>query len=388
MDLLDGAFWAGDPIGNLAWLRENDPVHHDDTNDVWGITRHADIMRIEREPELFSNAQGIRPHSYPLPMMISMDPPLHTKRRKLVNRGFTPRRIRDLEPKVREACDAIIDRLDGRTSCDFVWDVAAVLPIVMIADLLGFPEEDRETLLEWSDDLMRATTSTDTEAMEAGHQAMLKYEAWCREVIADRRARAPEPNLMSTLVHAEVDGDTLTDDDVLYESLLLLIGGDETTRHVISGGMLELLRNPDQRDELAADLSLLPRAVEEMLRWVSPIKNMSRTVQREVEIGGKQLRPGDQLLLLYPSANRDREVFEDPDRFDIHRHPNPHIAFGGHGPHHCLGASLARLELTVMFERVLARLPDLELAGDDLPVRPANFVSGFEAMPVRFGVVA
>jgi cytochrome P450 family 142 subfamily A polypeptide 1 len=189
---------------------------------------------------------------------------------------------------------------------------------------------------------------------------------------------------MSVLVHAEVDGDRLGDDDLVHESLLILIGGDETTRHVISGGMEQLLLAPGERRRLVDDPALLPTAVEEMLRWVSPIKNMCRTVTHDLEFRGQRMRTGQKCMLLYESANRDEEVFDDPFRFDVGRDPNEHVAFG-FGTHFCLGNSLARLELRVMFERVLTRLPDLELATTDpLPRRRANFVSGLESMPVRF----
>jgi cytochrome P450 family 142 subfamily A polypeptide 1 len=189
---------------------------------------------------------------------------------------------------------------------------------------------------------------------------------------------------VTVLVHAEVDGDRLTDDEIVFESLLLLVGGDETTRHVITDGMLALLAFPDQRGLLVADHSQMETAVEELLRWVSPIKNMARTVTRDVEMRGQQLREGDQVMLFYPSANRDASVFADPDRLDVTRTPNPHLAFG-FGPHFCLGASLARLELKVMFTELMRRLPDLELASaDPLPYRASNFITGPEAMPVRF----
>ena len=197
-------------------------------------------------------------------------------------------------------------------------------------------------------------------------------------------AREPSDDLVSVLVHAEVDGERLDDESIVQESLLILIGGDETTRHVITGGMLALVNHPDERDRLRADLAGgMQVAVEEMLRWVTPIKNMSRSVTRDVEIGGQQLHAGDQLILVYPSANRDEAVFADPFRFDVARDPNPHLAFG-FGAHFCLGASLARLELNVMFERLLSRMPDVELAGTDLPYRASNFIVGPEAMPVRF----
>jgi cytochrome P450 family 142 subfamily A polypeptide 1 len=191
---------------------------------------------------------------------------------------------------------------------------------------------------------------------------------------------------MSVLVHAEIEGDRLSDEEILQESLLILIGGDETTRHVMTGGLLELIRNPDQKAKLAADpRRYMLTAVEELLRWVSPIQNMNRTATRDTVLRGQNIREGDRLLLLYPSGNRDTSEFRDPDRLDITRDPNRHVAFGGFGTHHCLGATLARLELKVLFEELLRRMPDVELATDEpLPMRPSNFIVGVEKMPVRF----
>jgi cholest-4-en-3-one 26-monooxygenase len=204
-------------------------------------------------------------------------------------------------------------------------------------------------------------------------------------VVADRRGRPAGDDLISVLVHAEIDGQKLGDEELLQESLLILIGGDETTRHVMTGGMLQLIRHSEQRRALIDDPARIPTAVEEMLRWVTPIQNMNRTATRNVVFHGQRIRAGDKVLLLYPSANRDEDVFADPFRFDIARNPNEHVAFGGYGPHFCLGSALARLELRVFFEELLARLPDIELATDDpLPMRPSNFITGLETMPVRY----
>lgn len=380
IDLVAGEFWGRDPHDEMAWMRAHAPVYWD--GQVWGITRYADLKAIAKDPATFSNAGGIRPDSGPIPMMIDMDDPDHLKRRKLVNKGFTPRRVRDQEAAVRRACDLIIDEVCEAGECDLVTDVAAWLPMIMIGDALGVAPEDRAQLLEWSDALLSALTgrADDIERAAATFEA---YTAFAMDTIADRRAR-PTDDLMSILVHAEVDGDRLDDLEVLHESLLILIGGDETTRHVISGGVHQLLRHPDQRDRLAADPDLMPGAVEEMLRWVSPIRNMARTATRDVEVGGQTIAEGDKLLLLYPSANRDEDVFPDPFRFDVGRTPNDHVAFG-FGTHFCLGSALARLELGCMVDHVLRRLPDLEVVDDADPVaRPANFVSGYEHLPVRF----
>jgi cytochrome P450 family 142 subfamily A polypeptide 1 len=252
--------------------------------------------------------------------------------------------------------------------------------------MLGVAPEDRDMLLRWSDDLILGTSATATPAAaEAAMRAFGEYAEYNRRVVADRRSRPPQDDLMSVLVHAEIEGEKLDDEALLQESLLILIGGDETTRHVLTGGMDQLLRHPEQREALARDASLLPNAIEEMLRWVTPIQNMARTATRDVEFHGQKIRAGDKLLLLYPSANRDEEIFEDPFRFDITRQPNEHLAFGGYGPHFCLGSSLARLELRVMFEELLLRLPDLELASDaPPPMRPSNFIVGIERMPVTY----
>jgi len=342
------------------------------------------VRDVSRQPELFSNAGGIRPQQPALPMMIDMDDPAHFQRRKLVNRGFTPRRVRDQESRIVEVCDEIIDKICERGECDLVWDIAAPLPLIMIGDALGVAPEDRDDLLRWSDEMLRGLTGVADDAlMEKAIIASAQYGEYAAHVIADR-SEHPRDDLMSTLVHAEVDGDRLSHDEVVYESLLILVGGDETTRHVISGGAYQLLSHPDQRDALVADPTRIPVEVEEMLRWVSPIKNMNRTVTTDVDLGGQSLRAGDNVLLLYPSANRDEAVFADPFTFDVSRQPNEHLAFG-FGNHFCLGNSLARVELRGMFERVLARLPDLELVEPAEPsARPANFISGYESMPVRF----
>jgi len=386
VDLVDGRTYASpDYHDALSWMREHEPFYRDAKNDLWAVTRHADIMAISKRSDVFRNGQGYRPDAPPVPHMIAMDRPQHMVRRNLVNRGFTPRRVADYERRVREICTMILDDVVERGECEFVFDVAARLPLIVIGDLLGVAEEDHGRLLRWSDDLMRALGSSDPERIAAQARAALEYREYCLRVVADRRAKPPGDDLMSVLVHAEIDGERLDDDSLFMESLLILIGGDETTRHVISGGLHALLRSPDQLRALRADPSRLPGALEEMLRWVSPIQNMMRTAAEDVEIAGHRVRAGDRLLLMYPSGNRDATVFADPFRFDIARDPNPHVAFGGRGAHHCLGSSLARLELRVMFEELLRRFPDLELAADEAPpLRPANFVVGIEALPVRF----
>lgn len=384
LNLLDGRWYAEDPHEVWRWMRHHAPVYYDETTDVWGICKYDDVLAIEKDPITFSSFRAPRPHGMHLPMMISMDDPEHRARRSLVNRGFTPRRIAEMEHTVARVCRQIVNRISEVGSCDFVWDVAAPLPLMVIADLLGFDAAAQDDLLRWSDDLMRATTIDPTpEQAKAGFEAMMGFREFQLEVIAQRRGE-PRDDLISKLCQAEVDGVRLDDESIVNEALLILIGGDETTRHVISGGMLALLERPDMLAELVADPELVPVAVEELLRWVSPVKNMARTVTRDVEVRGQNLHQGDQVLLFYPSANRDEEVFAGPDELDVRREPNPHLAFG-FGTHFCLGAALARLELRVMFREILTRLPDLALADPVvLEYRPSNFVSGLESMPVCF----
>ncbi len=385
IDLLDGSFYVDGPREKYAWMRANAPVYFDAANGVWAITTHAAILAAEKDPATFSNAGGIRPDTGPIPMMIDMDDPEHWKRRKLVNKGFTPRRVRDSEQEIRDVCDAILDRVCERGECDFVRDIAAPLPMILIGDMLGVPPEERDDLLRWSDDMVGALSGKATEAQaQKAIDAMVGYTAFCTHAVAQRQSQ-PTDDLMSVLVHAEVDGDRLDPHDVLHESLLILIGGDETTRHVISGGMEQLLLHPEQWKLLVNDPAKITIAVEEMLRWVTPIKNMCRTVTHDTEFMGEQLSVGQKCMLMFESANFDEAKFSEPDRFDVERNPNEHVAFG-FGTHYCLGQALARLELKVMFEQLLARMPDLELAADPagLPRRRANFISGLEKMPVTF----
>ncbi len=386
IDLMSGAFFGREPHDAFAWMRANAPVYYDEANDLWAAASYAAVKQASVDTDSFSSAGGIRPKFPALPMMIDFDAPEHVRRRRLVSEGFTPKRVRAMEDKLRLVCDAIIDRVCQEGSCDFVKEIAAPLPIIMIGDMLGVAPADRDDLLRWSDDMLKGQGSPDPEGLVRATDAFTDYSEYIHPVLDERRATANTDDLVGVLCHAEIDGDSFDDDSLVHETLLILIGGDETTRHVISGGIEELLAHPEQVARLAEDpAGLLPGAVEEMLRWVSPIKNMARTATRDVDLAGAHIEEGQELLLLYPSANRDEAVFEEPDRFDITRSPNPHMAFG-FGAHFCLGNQLARLELRVMVERVLARMPDLRLAvgRDALARRQANFISGLEAMPVAF----
>jgi cytochrome P450 family 142 subfamily A polypeptide 1 len=389
---LHDRFFYVDPHPGFRWLREHAPVYWDETADggLWGVARYADIMEVSRQPELFCSGKSSRPERDSwIPSMINLDDPQHKRRRNLVNRGFTPRRVAAHEPMLRTLTTELLDAVSARGECEFVSEVAQWIPMAVIGDMLGMPRDNHAELLRWSDELLGggevAAIADDGERRARQASVALEYWSFARAVIADRKQQ-PRDDLISILVNAEVDGDRLSEEEILQESLLILIGGDETTRHVMTGGLLALIQNPDQKRRLAADPErhVLP-AVEEMLRWVSPIQNMNRTAVRDTELGGQKIREGDRLLLLYPSGNRDASEFQEPDRFDVTREPNRHVAFGGFGTHHCLGATLARLELKVLFEELVRRFPDIELAtSDPLPIRPSNFIVGLEKMPVRF----
>jgi cytochrome P450 family 142 subfamily A polypeptide 1 len=388
IDLADGNFYADRRTSREAyrWMRANQPVFRD-RNALVGATTYQAVIDAERNPELFSNTGGIRPDTPGMPYMIDMDDPAHLLRRKLVNSGFTRKRVTEKEPSIGRLCDALIDAVCERGECDFVRDIAAPLPMALIGDMLGVLPEDRGMLLKWSDDLVTGLSShIDPAGMEAQAvmNAFAAYTEFTMGIIAKRRAE-PTDDLFSILVNAEVEGQRMSDDEIVMETLLILIGGDETTRHTLSGGTEQLVRHRDQWDALVVDRSLLPGAIEEMLRWTSPVKNMCRLLTADTEFHGTELRQGEKIMLLFESANFDESMFENADEFDIRRDPNNHVAFG-FGTHFCLGNQLARLELRLMTDRVLERLPDLRLAADDdvLPLRPANFVSGLESMPMVF----
>ena len=317
-------------------------------------------------------------------MMIDMDDPDHVKRRRLVNAGFTRRRVMDLCESIDTLCDTLIDAVCERGTCDFVRDLAAPLPMAVIGDMLGVRPEQREAFLRWSDELVTGLSSQVSEDVLAHMaQTFADYSAFTRELLEQRR-REPSDDLISILATADIDGEHLSDDEIVMETLLILIGGDETTRHTLSGGIEQLIRHPGLQAALATDHTLVPAAVEEMLRWTSPVKNMARQLTADTDFHGTALRAGEKVLLLFESANFDETAFDDPATFDPYRSPNNHIAFG-FGSHFCLGNQLARLELSTMLRKVLTRLPDLALADDSaLPLRPANFVSGLERMSVLF----
>jgi cytochrome P450 family 142 subfamily A polypeptide 1 len=362
-----------------AWMRAEAPMYWDDATGIWGAACYEDVKRISRDWRTFCSGQGSRPESS-VPSMINMDPPEHTRRRRVVSAAFALRRVQSYEPYLRRLVTRLIDDVVERGECDIVTDIATPLPMYMIGELMGLPEADYAQLLHWSDLFATGGDHIRDEVVTA----VREWADYILAHVAARRGGTAE-DLISLVVNADDEEGPLSDVDLIFETMLILVGGDETTRHVISGGVDALLRHPDQLALLRAQPELLPGAIEEMLRWVSPVRNMNRTATVDVEVHGQHVRAGDRILLLYPSANRDETVFADPYRFDITRTPNEHVAFGAFGRHHCLGAPLARLELRVLFEELLARLPDLQLASDDEPPRRrGNFVLGIEHLPVTF----
>jgi cholest-4-en-3-one 26-monooxygenase len=394
IDLFDPDVYAGGPPHEtFALLRREAPVHHHPRSGAppfWAVTRYRDVVAVSRDWATFSSErQGSLLREPPEEtleflrlQMLNMDPPRHTKLRGLVNKGFTPRVVGLLTDPIRRMCAEIVDSVCERGECDFVAEVAAELPLHAIAELLGVPREDRRQLFEWSNTMVAPDDPEWQRSPEEAQSAALAMYAYANELALARQG-SPREDLVSVLMGAEVDGERLTEMEFDLFFLLLAVAGNETTRNLISGGMLALIEDPAQRRRLQDDPSLLDTAVEEMLRWVTPVMQFQRTAQRETEIAGQPIAEGDRVALYYVSANRDESVFDRADRFDAGRQPNDHLTFGAGGPHFCLGASLARLEARLMFEELLRRLPDLELNGPPRRLR-SNHINGIKAMPVRF----
>ena len=381
-NLLDRDFYAGDPYPALARLRATEPVYRDD-NGMWGLLLHEDVAWAERHPALLSSAPGSRPRSFPQPSMIASDDPLHKRRRGLVDKGFHPRPIAAEEERIRAITCRLIEAVAPDGGCDLVKDLAAPLPMIVIAQMLGVADQDHQLLQHWSDVMISGADGPENATPDV-LKAYADYVAYMDAIIADR-TRSPRDDLISVLVHAEPGGEYLTRDEIIGEALLILIGGNETTRNAISGGFEQLMREPDQMRALTADPTGSADAAEEFLRWVSPVINMARTATADVTVKDRTIPEGAQVLLMYISANRDERVFDEADRFDVARTPNPHLAFG-HSAHFCLGASLARIEIRIMIEEILKAFPRIRPADPDAPVARtrSSFIRGIPSLPVVF----
>jgi cholest-4-en-3-one 26-monooxygenase len=393
VDLLDpDVFREGRHHEAFRLLRREDPVHWHDEPDgpgFWNVTRHADLITVNRDHGVFSSAEkGI---SIPdiegdaemvREMMLYMDPPRHTRYRLLVNKGFTPRMIGLLEAGLRTKARMIVDQVAGRGECDFVIDIASELPLQAIAELMGVPMDDRRKLFDWSNRMIGIDDPEFEGDRDTAYLAAGELYAYANALASERRDD-PRDDIISRLLGAELDGDRLSETEFDMFFMLLAVAGNETTRNATAHGMKALLDYPDQLEKLQANRELLPSAIEEILRWATPVLHFRRTALADYELGGRAIEAGDKVVMWHISANRDESVFDDPFRFDIERSPNEHIAFGGGGPHYCLGANLARMELQLIFTEILDRLPDMEPAGETEYLR-SNFIGGIKHMPVRF----
>jgi cytochrome P450 len=389
--LLDPDFYAGDPFPLYARLRAEAPLAHNATAGFWVASRHADVVTISRDPETFCSSRGIMVFEigseYPTPpTMMHTDPPAHTRYRSLVQPGFRPSFMRALEEGVRRRTVALVDRISPGAPLDMVSELAVPLPLQVISDLLGVPEEEWPRFFRWSEAVIPGATDWPEEERAALSGEMVAY---LLAAAADRRAD-PKDDIISELGAAEVDGDRLTDDELAMFLVQLLVAGNETTRNMMSGGLLAFAGVPAQWSALRRKVGspdagrAVPIAVEEMLRWTTPVVSFMRTTTRPVELAGCKLDAGEPVLMLYASANRDEAVFgAGADQFDASRDPNPHVAFG-FGPHFCIGAVLARLEGRILLEELLARFDSIELAGP--VVRTASpVIAGIRSAPVVFG---
>ena len=390
------AFARGFPHDTFRALRDDDPVSHHDhptwKRGYWVVARHADVQRVSRDSATFRNA----PHPFidaDMPedggamseLLISQDPPLHSKLRKLISTGFTPRRVGELERRIRDRVDGIVTSLADAGECDLVTDIALWLPLHVIADLVGVPESDRKQVFEWTELTFGFDDSVSPDERAEAATAMYLYA----DELCEQRRAEPRDDLMSVLITADVNGETLTQMQIDLFFMLLQNAGSETTRNLITTGAMVLLAQPDQLEMLRSDLAMLSTAIEELLRWVSPVMQFTRHAATDTEIAGQAIAAGDRVVLVYPSANRDERAFADADCLDVTRQPNDHVAFGAGGPHYCLGANLARIEARIMFESLLTRFVGLEVAAapEDLPRVHSNLIDGYAHVPVRWDAI-
>ena len=407
IDLTDLDRWAaGVPYEWFALLRREAPLFWQEEpgegRGFWSLTRYDDVVAASKDWETYSSARGgtslmdLTPEQIQARMsMLDADPPYHTRLRSIVNKAFTPRAISAYEPRIRELVREILERAFEKDELDYVADVSMETPMWVLCEIMGTPVEDRRLLIALGDAMLGNTDPdlageftfgqadlSDYANLPFSSPAALEMFEYGHRLAAERRVR-PRQDITTRLIEADVDGDRLSEHEFDLFFLLLVTAGNETTRHIISHGTHALLTNPDERDRLVADPSLVPTAVEEVLRWGSSLLHFRRTATRDVELHHTVIRENDKVLLWYISANRDESQFPDPLRFDVGRTPNRHVAFGLGGPHFCLGAHLARLELRVFLEELLPHLPRLELTGEPERLR-SNFFHGIKRMPVAY----
>jgi cytochrome P450 len=389
VDLADPDTYAsGMPYEAFRELRRRAPVAWHPYKDGPGflaLTGYDEVLAVSRDSATWSSqATGVSYEISPADessvglMMLQMDPPRHTEFRKLINKGFTPRQVGRLNDHIADMARQIVDDVIERGECDFVDDVAGALPSYVIAEMLGIPLEDGRRLYELSEILNSGYVVGDS----TFEQAVTRMFQYGTELAARKRAD-PADDIATSLLHAEVDGQRLTDFEFNLFFILLLNAGGDTTRNLVASGILALMQHPAEWYRLVADPALMPTAIEEMLRYTSPVTVFVRTATKDTELRGIPIKAGERAAMFYPSANRDESQFADPDRFDIGRAPNPHLAFGGGGTHFCLGANLARVEASAIIPEVLSRMNGLELGGPVERTR-SNLINGIHSMPIRF----
>jgi len=398
IDLVDpDTFETGVPLEAFATMRQEAPVFwHEQPgtygNGFWCVTRHADVVEVSRLPEVFSSYErgallsvGGQDEEQSLEMtrllMLNMDPPEHSSLRNIVQRAFTPRQIRALETRLQEFADDIVDRALAKGEGDFVKDVAAELPLLAICELIGIPAEDREKIFDLSNRLIGFDDPEFTTSVDDAHVASMEMYGYANE-LAEQRQKEPHDDLITRLLQAEVDGGTLTVEQFDLFFLLLSVAGNETTRNAITHGMHAFFQNPDQW-ELFKSERPLDTAVEEIIRWATPVMQFQRTALSDYVLDGQQIKKGDRVVIYYASGNRDESALPEAERFDVTRKDNEHIAFGGGGPHFCLGANLARAEIRILFDTIANRMPDISQAGEPRMLRSA-FINGIKELPVRY----
>ena len=378
------------PHDGFDWLREHEPVSYHTTAegfDFYALTRYEDVVAAGKDWKNFSSAKGFVVEDLEGGaelMMAAMDPPRHNSIRRLVSQGFTPRRVIKLEDHIREIAGRLIDDVLPKGESDFVVDLAAELPLQVILEMIGVPHSDRHKVFEWSNTMLgnQDPEYGNADVVKVQSAAMEMYMYW--EWLSHQAERERDDDLIQALLDAELEGgEKLTSMDIDAFLLLLVVAGNETTRNLIAGGMYTLLQNSEQWELLQEHPELLVTGVEEMLRYISPVMYFRRTATRDIDVSGVTIPEGGRTALFFIAANRDPREFPDPHRFDITRQPNEHVAFGAGGPHYCLGANLARMEIRIMFEELLRRLPDVEQAGEPARLR-SNFISGIKHLPVRF----